>query len=97
MRIKKRRFGHLPPTAVKIISSDVWAGFNGYLKEKEVLEHLPHIERSVKTMNKKIVFTPSSCFSCGFIFEGRRRFSRPSRCPRCKKTYIENPMFRIIE
>jgi predicted Zn-ribbon and HTH transcriptional regulator len=66
------------------------------IKEKEVLEHLPHIERTVKTMNKKIVFTPSICLSCGYIFEDRKRFSRPSRCPRCKKTHIENPMFRIV-
>ena len=66
------------------------------IKEKEVLEHLPHIERSVKSLNKKIIFTPSSCFSCGFVFEERRRFSRPSRCPRCKDTRIENPMFRIV-
>lgn len=66
------------------------------IKEKEVLEHLPHIERSVKCMNKKIVFTPSSCLGCGFVFEDRKRFSRPSRCPRCRDTRVENPMFRII-
>ncbi|MCJ7771895.1 MAG: transcriptional regulator, partial [Desulfobacterales bacterium] len=56
------------------------------IKEKEVLEHLPHIEKSVKSMNKKIVFTPSSCLACGFVFEDRKRFSRPSRCPRCRDT-----------
>lgn len=66
------------------------------IKEKEVLEHLPHIERSVKTMNKKIVFTPSICLACGFVFEDRKRFSRPGRCPQCRSTRIENPAFRIV-
>jgi len=66
------------------------------IKEKEVLEHLPHIEQSVKSTHKKIVIKPSSCLSCGFVFEERRRFSTPGRCPRCKKTRIENPMFRIL-
>ena len=66
------------------------------IKEKEVLEHLPHIERSVKFLNKKIIFTPSSCLSCGFVFEERKRFSRPGRCPCCRDTRIESPMFQII-
>ena len=66
------------------------------IKEKEVLEHLPHIERSVKSLNKKIIFTPSSCLSCGFVFEERKRFSRPGHCPCCRDTSIESPMFQII-
>jgi predicted Zn-ribbon and HTH transcriptional regulator len=66
------------------------------VKEKEVLEHLPHIERSIKSMKRKIVFTPSRCLACGFVFEDRKRFSRPGRCPRCRDTHIENPMFRIV-
>ena len=66
------------------------------IKEKEVLEHLPHIERSVNSLNKKIVITPSNCLACGFVFQDRKRFSRPSRCPRCRDTHIESPMFHII-
>ncbi|MBW1814888.1 MAG: transcriptional regulator [Deltaproteobacteria bacterium] len=66
------------------------------IKEKEVLEHLPHIERSLKSMKKKIAIIPSNCFSCGFVFQDRKRFSRPSRCPRCRDTHIESPMFHII-
>lgn len=66
------------------------------IKEKEVLEHLPHIEKSVKSMKKKIVFTPSRCLACGFVFEDRKRFGRPSRCPRCRDTRIEHPLFRIV-
>ena len=66
------------------------------IKEKEVLEHLPHIERSIKSMKKKIVITPSNCLACGFVFQDRKRFSRPSRCPRCRDTHIESPMFHII-
>lgn len=66
------------------------------IKEREVLDHLPHIQRSVKSFHKKIVFTPASCLSCGFVFEDRSRFSRPGRCPRCKATRIDPPMFKIV-
>jgi len=66
------------------------------IKEKEVLDHLPHIDQSVRSAHKKIVIRPSSCLSCGFVFEERRRFSTPGRCPMCKKTRIESPMFRIL-
>jgi len=66
------------------------------IKEKEILEHLPHIEKSVQSIQKKIQIIPSRCLSCGFIFEDRKRFSRPGRCPRCRDTRIENPMFRIV-
>jgi predicted Zn-ribbon and HTH transcriptional regulator len=33
--------------------------------------------------------------SCGYVFEERKRFTRPSRCPRCKKTHIETPVYRL--
>jgi predicted Zn-ribbon and HTH transcriptional regulator len=66
------------------------------IKEKDVLEHLPHVEMSVKSINKKIIITPSNCLKCGFVFKDRKRFSSPSRCPRCRSTHIESPMFMII-
>ncbi len=65
------------------------------IREKEIYEHLVHISRSVNAKRKKLVITPSRCLECGYVFEKRTRFTRPSRCPRCKKEYIQSPRYRI--
>ena len=65
------------------------------LAEKEVLDHLHHLELSVRKRNQKLVILPSYCLKCGFSFTKRKRFSKPGRCPRCRSTYIEPPVFRI--
>ena len=65
------------------------------ISEKEVSEHLAHIARSVASRDKKVAITPANCLTCGYVFEGRRRFTRPGRCPQCKKSHIQSPRFRI--
>jgi predicted Zn-ribbon and HTH transcriptional regulator len=65
------------------------------ISEKEVYEHLSHIARSVASQNKRVVITPADCQTCGYVFEDRKRFTRPGRCPQCKKSRIQNPRFRI--
>jgi predicted Zn-ribbon and HTH transcriptional regulator len=65
------------------------------IREKEVYEHLSHISRSVNAQKKKLFITPAQCLECGFVFEKRKRFTRPSRCPRCKSEHIRNPAYRI--
>ena len=54
------------------------------ISEKEVVDHLGHIERSVRTQGKKLVEIPFQCISCGFVFDKRSRFSKPGRCPSCR-------------
>ena len=63
--------------------------------EKEVYTHLFHIARSIKHQRKKLIITPAKCLGCGYVFEKRKRFTRPSRCPICKSEHIQNPMYRI--
>lgn len=65
------------------------------IAEKEVAEHLAHIARSVSSQGKKVIITPATCLTCGYEFENRRRFSRPGRCPQCKKSHLQSPRFRI--
>jgi len=65
------------------------------IREKEVYEHLSHIARSVNARRKKLIIIPSSCLECGYVFENRKRFSPPSRCPRCKSEHIQNPTYRV--
>ena len=66
------------------------------ISEKEVYEHLSHIARSVASQDKKIAIIPAACQTCGFVFENRKRFTRPGRCPLCKKSHIQSPRFRIL-
>jgi hypothetical protein len=65
------------------------------IREKEVYEHLPHIARSATAQRKKVIIRPSCCLTCGYVFKDRRRFTRPSRCPRCKRSHLQEPMYRV--
>lgn len=65
------------------------------VQEKEVYKHLPHVEYSVTGQGKKLLVQPFQCLSCGYVFENRKRFTPPGRCPRCKRTYLEKPTYRI--
>jgi len=65
------------------------------IREKEVYEHLPHIARSVVSQGKELVILPSSCLKCGYVFEGRKRFTKPGHCPQCRGTHIQRPKFEI--
>jgi hypothetical protein len=66
------------------------------IREREVYEHLPHIARSATAQKRKLVVLPFACMSCRYVFEERTRFTRPSRCPRCKKTHLETPVYSLI-
>ena len=65
------------------------------IKEKEVYEHLTHIARSLAAKRSKLTIRPSECLQCGYVFKDRRRFTRPGRCPRCKSSHLQNPLFSI--
>ena len=65
------------------------------ISEKEVMDHLPHLVRSTHRQGQRFVIVPSTCRSCGFTFKDRKRLAKPSRCPRCKATYLTPPAYRI--
>ena len=65
------------------------------VSEKEVYRHLTHIQKTVAGHGWKLSFTPCSCLACGFTFTDRRRLTRPGRCPRCRESRINQPVFRI--
>lgn len=65
------------------------------IREKEVYEHLSHIARSVVAQGKKLIIRPFRCLGCGYVFQDRKRFTRPGRCPRCKNTYIQEPTYQV--
>ena len=63
--------------------------------EKDVYRHLAHIEKTMAGQGRKLTFSPSTCLACGFTFTHRRRLTRPGRCPQCRNTRINHPLFRI--
>lgn len=65
------------------------------IPEKEVSIHLKHIEKTAAAKGKTLLILPFECLSCGYQFKGRKRFTRPGRCPSCKETHVESPVFRI--
>lgn len=66
------------------------------IMEKEVYDHLEHIERSLARQSKKLVVSPFACLNCGFVFEARRRWNRPGRCPECKQGHIRMAEYRVM-
>ena len=65
------------------------------IPEKEVYAHLEHIECSATAAGAAFVVTASECLRCGYRFVDRRRLTRPGRCPRCRRSSITPPSFRI--
>ena len=65
------------------------------LKEKELDDHLAHIQRSLVSKRKKIRVRPAECPTCGYVFDNRRRLAPPGRCPACKATRLEPPAYWI--
>ena len=65
------------------------------LQEKEIIDHLGHIERTLQRQGKKLMVTPYKCLSCGFVFDKRTRFTKPGRCPGCKNSHIQIARFYI--
>ena len=65
------------------------------IREKEVYDHLTHIARSLAAKGKKLYINPAQCLSCGYVFKKRQRFTRPGRCPHCKKTHLQSPSYYL--
>jgi predicted Zn-ribbon and HTH transcriptional regulator len=66
-----------------------------HLREKDVLSHLEHLERSLRRSESRLAFDASECLACGYRFSGRQRLTRPSACPRCRAQHITAPVFRL--
>jgi len=63
------------------------------VREREVLDHLQHIAKSVHP--RHLTIEPASCKRCGFSFRKRTRLNTPGRCPVCKSESISPPRFKI--
>jgi predicted Zn-ribbon and HTH transcriptional regulator len=67
------------------------------IPEKDIVEHLQHIQRSIRRSGKRFLIEPASCLQCGYEFRHRSRLNAPSGCPECRSQRIEPPVFRVGE
>lgn len=65
------------------------------LSERDVLEHLKHLQKSLKTHQRQLIVTPVTCLDCQFVFQKRTRLTRPGKCPVCRSTHLSEPLFSL--
>ena len=65
------------------------------LSEREVYDHLSHLQKSLKSKRQRLLVTPALCLECDFKFKKRERLSRPGRCPVCRSARISLPRFSL--
>lgn len=65
------------------------------LREKDVAEHLEHLERSLRREGERLIIEPARCLACEFVFKSRSRLTTPGSCPECRSERIAPPAFRI--
>lgn len=58
--------------------------------EREILDHLEQLQSAGRL---KIV--PAVCGGCGYRFKAREKARKPSKCPNCKGTFIQEPLFSL--
>ncbi len=63
---------------------------------KEVATDLQHLSKTLKhSGDLELLMVPAQCRSCGFQFSHKKHLTKPSKCPQCKSTWIEEPAFTI--
>jgi transcriptional regulator len=65
------------------------------VSEKEVYEHLEHIQRTINKREHNFIVTPAVCKKCGFVFRKRDRLKKPGKCPMCRNEVIQEPLFSV--
>ena len=65
------------------------------VSEKEVYNHLHHIQKTLSKGELKLVVAPAQCRKCGFLFKKRDRLRKPGKCPVCRSESITEPRFSI--
>lgn len=65
------------------------------IAEKDVHGHLEHIKKTVQKGNRRFIVEPARCEHCNFVFRKRERLTKPGKCPSCRSTLIQAPMFHI--
>lgn len=65
------------------------------ISEKEIYEHLEHIQRTMNKPKHNFVIMPAVCKKCGFTFRKRDRLKKPGKCPVCNSELIQETLFSV--
>lgn len=63
--------------------------------EKQVVQHLEHVARSLRASGERLTVEPARCLDCGFTFRRRQRLGKPSACPVCRGQHLAAPRFGV--
>ena len=66
-----------------------------HISEKEALNNLQYIQKSLIKEKSHLRIIPAECRKCGFVFKKRERFKKPGKCPVCRGELIKEPLFSI--
>jgi predicted Zn-ribbon and HTH transcriptional regulator len=61
-----------------------------------VLDDVGHLRKTLKQSAYRLDVTAAECRKCGFVFS-TEKLSKPSKCPQCRSTWLEEPVVQIIE
>ncbi len=61
---------------------------------KDVEHDLQHLFKTLKKTDYRIIIHPAVCLKCDFRFS-RNKITKPSKCPKCKATWIDAPLVEI--
>jgi predicted Zn-ribbon and HTH transcriptional regulator len=62
---------------------------------KDTVQDLQHLIQSLKHTEFKPVIEVATCKKCRFLF-GDDKLRKPSKCPKCKATWITEPRIHLI-
>jgi hypothetical protein len=65
------------------------------VSEKEVCDHLEHIQKSISKSEDQFLIIPAKCKKCGFAFRKREKLKKPGKCPVCRGEQIQEPLFTV--
>lgn len=68
-------------------------GIKGKGSKRLILEDLKAIQKILRREEKVLLVKSAECRKCCFRF--KPEINIPSRCPRCKSEWIEEPRFKI--
>jgi predicted Zn-ribbon and HTH transcriptional regulator len=65
-------------------------------RPRDLEDDLEHLFRSLRKGPLGPVITPARCRKCGFRFDDHK-LHKPGKCPRCKGTWISEPLISLEE
>lgn len=104
---KRSRQPQVPPEKNETIRQQIISALTGHtlsgkeisaearIPEKQVYDHLEHIQKSLSRGDHQLTVTPAECLKCGFVFKKREKLKTPGRCPLCHSEHIQESLYSI--